>query len=225
MYCFDHHNLSSFRRQPSLLVKSPTNLALWIPENILFSVLVCQQRFINLLFLLLMAPGIQLPLPIRWAVGKVYHFCRLHSVCTIAATVWASLFTIAALCVRLGAGIYPGNQVPIPSSATVVLTFVTVSLVTMIMTVLSLPPLRFRYHNWFEMLQRFLGRSVLLMIWARTILPTNDYKTINTTVTVAFFFCSAVPSDCDCNICRIILVVPPKVTCWDYRRIGPRNYC
>lgn len=57
----------------------------------------------------------------------------------------------------------------------------------MCIVVLALPSLRARFHNSFEVSHRFLGWSVLALVWFHTVVLINDYKPPNTDFAVAFF--------------------------------------
>lgn len=137
--------------------------------NITVSILIRQQRFVNLLFKMATCTGVRLPLNVRWMLGKIYHFGGLHSGCSMSATVWLLLFTISATILRAL------NSPLQPSIALLALTYaILVMLVTII--VLALPALRSRFHNSFEASHRFLGWSVLGLVWAHTVVLIGDFK-------------------------------------------------
>lgn len=148
--------------------------------NITAAILIRQQRLINLLFRLATAPGVRLPLPVRWALGKIYHFGGLHSGCSVSATVWLLLFTVSATVLRA-----TGHAAQ-PSVALLVLTYAVLALLVAIVA-LALPRLRARFHNSFEASHRFLGWSVLALVWAHTVLLIRDFKDPAASLARAFF--------------------------------------
>lgn len=147
--------------------------------NITVSILIRQQRLVNLFFKLATCTGVRLPLNVRWMLGKIYHFGGLHSGCSMSATVWLLLFTISATILR-------AIDSPLqPSVALLVLTYaILVMLVSII--VLALPAIRSRFHNSFEASHRFLGWSVLGLVWAHTVVLINDFRADDVSLGRAF---------------------------------------
>lgn len=155
-------------------------LAYPLLANLTAAVLIRQQRLINFLFRLATAPRTRLPLPVRWALGKIYHFGGLHSGCAVAATVWLLLFTVAATV--LYAAAHPQS----PSTALLALTYAILFLLLVIVAG-ALPTLRARFHNSFEATHRFLGWSSLALFWAHAVLLIRDFKPEQHSLARAFF--------------------------------------
>lgn len=147
--------------------------------NITVSILIRQQRVVNLLFQLATCTRTRLPLPARWMLAKIYHFGGLHSGCSVSATIWLLLFTISATYLRVSGS--PKG----PSVALLAVTYVILALLVAVI-VLALPALRSKLHNSFEISHRFLGWSVLALVWAHTVLLINDYRPGNQSLGAAF---------------------------------------
>lgn len=151
--------------------------------NIFVAVLVRQQRFVNFLFKFATLTGTVLPLNVRWALGKIYHFGGLHSGCAVSALVWLILFTISAT-IQLANGVPEGEKGP--SEITVFITYLVLILLA-VMIFMALPQNRSKYHNSFEATHRFLGWTVLLIVWVHTIFLIRDYKGDDVSHAKAFF--------------------------------------
>lgn len=148
--------------------------------NITVSILIRQQRVINLLFKLATCTRTRLPLSVRWMFGKIYHFGGLHSGCSVSATMWLFLFTISATYLR-AVGSAKG-----PSVGLLVITYIILSALAIVI-VLALPRLRSKFHNSFEVSHRLLGWSVLGLVWAHTVLLINDFRPESQSLGTAFF--------------------------------------
>eukprot|EP00178_Gracilaria_changii_P028252 TRINITY_DN97_c0_g1_i1.p1 TRINITY_DN97_c0_g1~~TRINITY_DN97_c0_g1_i1.p1 ORF type:complete len:501 (-),score=52.68 TRINITY_DN97_c0_g1_i1:897-2399(-) len=155
-------------------------IAYLVISNITVTVLIRQQRVINLLFFLATCTKTRLPLRLRWMLGKIYHFGGLHSACAVSATVWLLLFTISATVLR------STNSPNAPSEMLLLLTFVIDALLLTIV-VLALPTFRSRFHNTFEATHRFLGWTALFFVWLFTIFLIRDFKTPTQSLSQAFF--------------------------------------
>lgn len=151
------------------LVNNATILGYLIISNITAAVLIRQQRVINLLFKLATSTGARLPLSVKWMLAKIYHFGGIHSGCAVSATFWLLLFTIVITKARVS------HISPTPSIALLIITY-TIDVLLVIIIVLALPGLRMRFHNSFEASHRFLGWTVLIIVWAHTIIFIRDYK-------------------------------------------------
>lgn len=163
----------------------PTTIGTVVIANIFTAIMIRQQRIINLLFKIATVSRTSLPLPVRWALAKIYHFGGLHSGCSVAATVWLLLFSADVTWLRVGAenGV---ATVTMPSVALLVLTYIIDVLLVTIVT-MALPALRTRFHNSFEISHRFMGWSVLALVWAQSAILIFDYRPAGSSKTVAFF--------------------------------------
>ena len=136
--------------------------------NISLAILIRQQYVINFLFWLATRASTHWPLPIRWTLGKVYHFGGLHVSGSVAATFWFVIFTGTITHHFV-------NGLPGVSCSTVAVTYGLLT-VLLFMVVMALPPLRARYHNRFEKSHRFGGWTALLLFWAHTLLLIHDQR-------------------------------------------------
>ncbi|MFC3492574.1 hypothetical protein [Glycomyces rhizosphaerae] len=127
--------------------------ALW---NFALAILIRRQRVINLLFRLATAAPVTWPLRVRWTLAKVYHFGGLHVGGALSGTLWFGAFV--ALATAEGAP----TDVLVPAYALVVL-FAGI-------VVTTLPQLRAKYHNGFELVHRFGGWLSLVLLWVLTVI-------------------------------------------------------
>lgn len=130
--------------------------------NVTLTVLVRQQRVINLLFALATSVPRTAPLRLRWTLGKVYHFGGLHVGGALATTAW---FTVSAVHTLTRP---PGG--PTAGSLTLIgLTWLILGLlVGMLLT--ARPGFRARRHDVFERVHRFAGWGVLVLFAAQAVL-------------------------------------------------------
>ena len=130
--------------------------------NLGIAVVFRQQYVINWLFKIATSVPTSLPLRVRWPLGKVYHFGGLHSGAATAATVWFTLF--------LGAILYHAvNDLGGVSTPLVAVSVVILALL-MAMIVSAWPKVRARFHDWFEIIHRLAGWTVLGLFWIHTVL-------------------------------------------------------
>lgn len=161
----------------------PPILGHMVAANFFIAVLIRQQRLINMLFKLALSPRTTLPLSVRWALGKIYHFGGIHSSCGTASAAWFLFFTVSITRSRL---IHSKTANVLPSTLLLVLSyFIVVLLVTI--TILALPFFRFRFHNSFEISHRFLGWLSLAIIYVHTIILIRDYKSTEVSLARSFF--------------------------------------
>lgn len=159
---------------------NPVALGYLVISNITAAILIRQQRVINLLFTLATSTRTKLPLSVRWMLGKIYHFGGLHSGCAVSATFWLVLFTASITRLRII------DSTPSPSIALLLLTYI-IGVLLICIVILALPRLRMHFHNSFEVSHRFLGWTVLALVWFHTVVLINDYKSPETRYAVAFF--------------------------------------
>lgn len=174
-----HPMLMHYHRLMALVVLVNVGLLLWAANggtlwfdlpllsnlvigNFFLAIVIRQQYVINLLFKLATSVPTSWPLAIRWLMGKVYHFGGLHVGGSVVGTVWFGVF-VAALTSHWLNGV--GN---IPTSL-IAVTYALLALLLFIV-VMSMPPLRARYHDQFELTHRLGGWLSLLLFWAQTIL-------------------------------------------------------
>lgn len=145
-----------------------TTLSNLVVANISLTILVRQQIVINLFFWLATRAPVHWPLGVRRQLGKVYHFGGLHMGGALAGTIWFALF-VGSLTYHLIRGL-PGV-----SPATTVVTYLLLAIL-ILMVVTSLPTLRSKFHDRFELIHRFGGWGALLLFWVQTVLFLNDQR-------------------------------------------------
>ena len=134
--------------------------------NIALAILIRQQYVINMLFKIATSAPTSWPLSIRWLLGKVYHFGGLHVGGAVVGTIW-----FAILVVSMTSRYF--NGLPGVTLNTIIVTYALL-LILFFMIVMSMPQIRARYHNQFELSHRFGGWTALLLFWIQTVLFIND---------------------------------------------------
>ncbi|KAF3035328.1 hypothetical protein E8E12_005827 [Didymella heteroderae] len=154
-------HLSSWHNSKAFQVN---NLATLASSNFLLAILFRQDWLVNLLFRTAWLVPWSLPLRIRRIVSRVYCYGGIHSGAAVAGTSWWIAFT----CMLSWEGVAHGSFTPF----ILVLTLVIASLLITIVT-LSLPGVRARYHDTWELTHRFLGWLSILLFWAQILLLTS----------------------------------------------------
>jgi hypothetical protein len=136
--------------------------------NLCAAILIRSEPVINLLFTVFSSVPISAPLAIRRICAHVYHIGGIHVGCAIAAVVWFIIFTV-------GASIELGKDADVQgiSLGPTIVSYCITSLL-LLMTLMSIPALRSRYHDAWEHLHRFGGWTVLILYWVLVILSTKD---------------------------------------------------
>lgn len=134
--------------------------------NFAMAILIRQHHVINLLFRIATSAPKSWPLAIRRRLGKVYHFGGLHSGGASMGSLWYMLY--------LGALVWSWQQGVSPVSTTSMI--ITAILMTLLVgiVVMSLPGIRARYHNQFELMHRLGGWSALGLFWLQFLSVTLD---------------------------------------------------
>jgi len=127
--------------------------------NFTIAITIRQQQVINFLFKIATSFSTKLPLSFRWGCGKVYHFGGIHVGSYFSGSVWLFLLNGMLLKMKLAKGF----------DALFWLTFCHSLILLSIMTI-SLPKLRAKYHNTFEVVTRFGNWVSLLMFWVEIII-------------------------------------------------------
>jgi hypothetical protein len=126
--------------------------------NLAVAIVIRQHYVVNALFWLATRAPTSWPLSIRRQLAKVYHFGGIHVGGALAGTAWFAAFVVAALVERasLGAGL---------------LAIVITQLVLLLaICVMSMPWMRAKHHNTFEVVKRFAGWASLALLWPQTAL-------------------------------------------------------
>ena len=108
--------------------------------NFFIALLFRQQYVINLLFKVATSLPLSWPLAVRRLSAKIYHFGGIPVGCYLSGALW-----LAILCWHLSAG----------SNGELFYLIVGHTLVLLAVMTVALPPLRARYHNFFEITARY----------------------------------------------------------------------
>jgi hypothetical protein len=127
--------------------------------NFAFAILIRRQRLINLLFRIATAAPVTWPLKVRWTLAKVYHFGGLHVGGALSGSLWFAAFVVLATVDGV-----PGDVL--------VLAYALVGLFAA-MVVTTVPKLRAKHHDRFELVHRFGGWLSLVLLWALQIVQVG----------------------------------------------------
>lgn len=144
------------------------NLATLASSNFLLAILFRQDWLINILFRTAWLVPWSFPLRLRRMVSRVYCFGGIHSGAAVMGTGWWVGFTG----LMSWEGVARGAYTPV----LLLLALVVCSLLVGIV-LLSLPQLRTRYHNTWELTHRFMGWMAILLFWAQILLLTKHDAT------------------------------------------------
>ncbi|KAJ3996936.1 hypothetical protein F5050DRAFT_1506661 [Lentinula boryana] len=135
----------------------------------LFVAILCRQDYvINALFFILCAAPKSWPLWVRLKLCRVYSLPGgIHSGSAVSGTVWLILFVGQAT-----RDFVDGGEV---SASTLGVTY-SILLLLLVIIVFAYPSLRSKRHDTFEYFHRFMGWTVVALVWAQVILLNNDYK-------------------------------------------------
>jgi hypothetical protein len=123
--------------------------------NFFVATAVRQQNVINLFFAIAMSVPKRAPLWIRWFFGKVYHFGGLHVGAYFSGSLWMVLLLFKLM-----------NSPGVHGLISLYAGHVMVLLAVM---VVSLPQIRSRFHNQFEIVARYGNWISLYLFWAENI--------------------------------------------------------
>jgi hypothetical protein len=140
--------------------------------NLTVAILVRQDNVVNAIYTIVCSIPRTWPLWIRRRAAKVYHFGGIHTGAATAAIAWfmASLFYQTWFRIRGGPHLTAHGSV-----ATLVLSYLVLSLLVLI-TATAWPPFRKARHDLFELIHRFVGWAVLVLIWIQIVLSVRDYR-------------------------------------------------
>lgn len=133
--------------------------------NLTVTVLMRQEHVINTLYGIICRMPRSWPLFMRKHAAKIYHFGGLHSGCAVSATFWLIYLAVQIMLDTTG----------LVSIATKSLTWVLVAFLCSICT-FAYPKFRVVKHDQFEMVHRFAGWTAIGIVWAQSVLLTNDIK-------------------------------------------------
>ncbi|KAG5639219.1 hypothetical protein H0H81_005698, partial [Sphagnurus paluster] len=135
--------------------------------NLFVAILMRQDYVIDAFFTVLTAVPSSWPMAIRSVCARVYHIGGLHSGCGVSGVLWLILFTAQATIEML--------QHKQTSVATVGVTYAILGLLLGILA-FAYPSVRAKFHDSFEVSHRFMGWTATALVWAQTVLLTNDYR-------------------------------------------------
>jgi hypothetical protein len=145
------------------------DLATAAAANLCMAVLMRSEPVVNLLFTVFCSVPTSFPLVIRRHCARIFHIGGIHSGCAIAATLFFTIFTVAASVDFADTA----NSETRVSTAVIVLSYMVMTLLIAIGS-MSHPNIRVKYHNIWEMSHRFGGWTALLLLWIHTFLATKD---------------------------------------------------
>ena len=148
------------------------NLATLASSNFLIAILFRQDWLVNLIFRTAWLVPWSLPLRVRRLVSRVYCYGGFHSGAAVMGTLWWIVFTV----LMSWEGVTQGTYTPL----VLVLTLIISSLLIAII-ILSLPRLRVRHHDTWELTHRFLGWSSIALFWAQIVLLTSYNSEVTAT--------------------------------------------
>jgi len=141
----------------------PENILTAVSINLLLSVMVRNEHFINVLFAISVSVPQSFPLWIRKRVAKVYSYGGLHSGCGVGAVVWYIWY-----CVLITQRCHAKRSfVPLAAVAW------TILLLLAMIIVFAHPKLRAARHDHFEMFHRFAGWTVVVLFWAQMVIVAH----------------------------------------------------
>lgn len=133
-------------------------LSNFVLANFAIAILIRRQYVINWLFARATSVPKWLPLNVRWAAGKVYHFGGIHVGSFFSGTLWLAL--LAGAIAREGRPLFP-------------LICAHLALLSL-MIIVALPKNRAKRHNLFEIVGRFGTWSSLVLFWVQTVVLTSE---------------------------------------------------
>ena len=138
--------------------------------NMSVATVMRQDFVINLLFTICCSVPTSWPLMIRRRLAQVFHLGGIHSGCASAAVCWFA----GSFAYRIENRVRM-QPVSTPSIANLVLSALVLAMLIAIL-IFAYPTLRKRYHNSFERIHRFCGWTVVVLLWAQSMLSIRDTR-------------------------------------------------
>lgn len=161
VYCHLRFRKGLALRDPNAQVKVFKEIQTAIAANLMASILIRNEHFVNLLYrILIIHTPTSAPLWLRRLFAKLYCMGGVHSGSAVSATAWYLLLTIAALL----------NQPPSKVQA-VLLSGLSVIIWAMMIAMIAsaMPNVRQKIHNVFEIMHRFGGWSIQGLVWVQLV--------------------------------------------------------
>lgn len=151
----------------------PNTLATLASSNFLLAVLIRQDHLIELLFRAAWLVPWHVPLSIRQIVARVYCYGGIHSGAAVAGTMWWLVFSGVVSWDALQDDDSGGYTAPVVRVAWVV--FVVLGAIV----VMSVPGVREKYHDVWEVTHRWLGWLSISLFWVQVFLRTASSSTFS----------------------------------------------
>ncbi|KAF1998049.1 acetyl-CoA synthetase-like protein [Amniculicola lignicola CBS 123094] len=146
------------------------DLATACAVNLTMAVLMRSEPVINLLFTIFCSVPTSFPLSIRRHCARIFHIGGIHSGCAIAAAMWFLFFACGA-----SLDFAKPARFRCMSMETMAITYI-VLLIFGAMIGMSHPTFRANHHDAWEMMHRFGGWTVLILLWCHAFLATRDLQ-------------------------------------------------
>ncbi|TLD24104.1 hypothetical protein PspLS_06951 [Pyricularia sp. CBS 133598] len=139
--------------------------------NLLFLHLVRNDHVVNAPFYIFGDRPQRIPFRVRYLFAKYYSVGGIHSGCGVAAALWYTSYLVILTVEYRKRDMYLGLT---PARSHVY--FVTYTLLIILFTTLifSTPRLRRATQDWSQLIHRFLGWTIVLLIWIQTLLVAHD---------------------------------------------------
>ncbi|KAH3910075.1 hypothetical protein HBH56_156010 [Parastagonospora nodorum] len=150
-----------------------TTFAALASSNFLLAILVRQDYLVNLLFRTAWLVPWSAPSILRRLAARVYCYGGLHSGAAVAGTVWWIGFTSFT------------SWMFIREASSFAVTVIAWSLLLLLLVILllSLPTMRAKFHNTFEVTHRFLGWTSVALFWTQLLLLAHSASTPHQSIT------------------------------------------
>lgn len=155
-YCENHHTFSLVGEI------SLNKLATIVAGNVLGAIIMRNEHVINFLWKACTILPLSLPLSIRRHFAKIYTYAGMHSAFGICAFAWYILFVVKAIDAF-------DSEMNIELYSIAVLMGCTIFVLT-IVVLMSLPSIRRKFHNEWELSHRIGGWVTVLLVWGQIIL-------------------------------------------------------
>ncbi|KAK6354324.1 hypothetical protein TWF730_008731 [Orbilia blumenaviensis] len=150
-----------------------THLSTAVSTNLLVAVLIRQDFVVNAIFSFFALTPQWFPLRVRRWIAKVYEYGGVHSGAAIAATMWYILLTVEVTRTYARA---LHNRAPASHMNALLLLTWTPLIILLLILVFTIPGLRRRFHDQFEVSHRFGGWLAILIIWVQAIVMADAMR-------------------------------------------------